>query len=1464
MSPRARCLVGLALFLLGIRPLSGQVTVIPSAGNAGSFPTNTGGYQVVFTVINASPDADTLTVLCTGNVLTTCTNVTPSSLPLGAGDGAQVTVTYSVGNPGSGKVQLLARSAATDFSDTGYYSVTVTGPPPGAAPLVSTAPTNSYYQKCAGACFAAVYSHSSPTYTSMGVARGFGLTYNSSTHVPMPVVQVDVNKPANTATPVGYSIQLKKSDGTFLTLQNGSTIAYYSVPGTFPGRMAAAFSTQANGIGTGAWDLTAVVTAYFASGSYSTNASVRVLVNDQSASQFGAGVGMAGLQQLRFLAGSSSVVITEGDGSISYYSRSNGTAPFRTPAGATDTLVYTGTVYRRYALDSSYVEFNAAGNMTKAVDRHANTTTISRYPQDSVPSRITDPTGRYIELCFGNTGSCYPGKLLRARVLTGAAGRDNNYLITGSGQLIRITDPDGYSDSLAYGGNGLLATVYDRARQRSDYTYDALLRVSQVQAPAVTLWDGGSARPAVGTTASEAVVWQPATSGTTQNSPKTTVKADTVRARITDPLGNTTLMAVDRFGGPTKVVDPYGATTTIARDTTGRPTSVQTPDGHVTYYNYTGYVLTNASDNTTGQTLNYTYRTGTNYLLKISGNTVRQDFIYTASNGGTQRALSKIYVNGTGAPGTAVNAQLIAWHKPDMQGRDTAVIDSLGNGNHFTYDIVWGNRLTTLGPTLKELARNHYDDRGRVVKVSTALSGYDTVAYGLMNQVTWSRTGLGLATTYQYDPATLLLTQLTDPKGQINKFAYNALGALTKQYAVGSTTVADSVGYDAAGQAVRIWRRGVPPIQMTYDKVGRPLSRIVDGAPTDFFLYDTLTSHWSVAYNINARDSVHLDLPARKSSALTRIGGRSYMATDSLNISGQRVGYVMTDVASGYTQPVVAKYSGAGLRDTLCIANQCMWRQRAGNFTTSLVTYDSAASFLSHWSLTQSSDASGRMTTQDFQPAALNSFDVTWTRDSLGRVSSRTKPGGTGTLNVRYDLDGRLKQVCDFCSPSADDSYDAAGNRTEFNVATSYGTDNRLVSRGAESFQYDANENLICRYPTGQSCTAGQVGKQYAYDALGRLTSVKNLATQAVLASYGYDALDRRVIRRVPGSPSVTELYIHHGDQVVMDVDSVSGQRKAEYVWVPGASDELFAIKNPTWGSGWNLAVTDPNVGTIRGVVRFNGTAVLKRYTEQPWGDTAADTGVKVRYRFAGASLEPETGLYYMRARFYDPTVGRFIAEDPIGIEGGANLFAYAGNDPINQRDPTGAMSCERTWQQRATISRPYPGTDIEEIIVVGGWVTTCNPDGIPDGGSSNTYASDTPSKAGGQAQAGSVPGKVDCKEEWASFAVSLLSEVPGAGASVKAIRAYRYGGRLARWGFGTTVRPWAISLGNAWQAGARLTVREAYLSAEAMYFSIGINGLSAVAVTPGSAGEFLLGFVPVVGTVYALSKAIKCQRTET
>jgi RHS repeat-associated protein len=151
----------------------------------------------------------------------------------------------------------------------------------------------------------------------------------------------------------------------------------------------------------------------------------------------------------------------------------------------------------------------------------------------------------------------------------------------------------------------------------------------------------------------------------------------------------------------------------------------------------------------------------------------------------------------------------------------------------------------------------------------------------------------------------------------------------------------------------------------------------------------------------------------------------------------------------------------------------------------------------------------------------------------------------------------------------------------------------------------------------------------------------------------------------------VTYKYAYDGQDIIRETRSRDGQADevVTYVHGPGVDEPLARID----GSGAPTYYHADGLGSIIKTTDATGAMVSDRVYDA-WGNIelgAAEPG----YAFTGIAWDPETGLYYYRARYYDPKVGRFISEDPIGFTGGGNFYSYVQGAPPELTDPLGLES---------------------------------------------------------------------------------------------------------------------------------------------------------------------------------------------
>jgi RHS repeat-associated protein len=183
--------------------------------------------------------------------------------------------------------------------------------------------------------------------------------------------------------------------------------------------------------------------------------------------------------------------------------------------------------------------------------------------------------------------------------------------------------------------------------------------------------------------------------------------------------------------------------------------------------------------------------------------------------------------------------------------------------------------------------------------------------------------------------------------------------------------------------------------------------------------------------------------------------------------------------------------------------------------------------------------------------------------------------------------------------------------------------------------------------------------KTYEWDAENRLTRVTQGVTE--LARFTYDGWGRRA-QKIVGA--VTRSYVYDGPNIIEE--RLSSGQTYDYVHGPGI-DRPLAMRDQASVVSYYLA---DHLGSIVQTTNAAAAVTLTREYD-PWGNPIQGSAAS-GYAFTGREWDPETGLYYFRARYLDPKAGRFLNEDPIGLRGGLNLYRYVENNPVRYVDPSG------------------------------------------------------------------------------------------------------------------------------------------------------------------------------------------------
>jgi RHS repeat-associated protein len=696
--------------------------------------------------------------------------------------------------------------------------------------------------------------------------------------------------------------------------------------------------------------------------------------------------------------------------------------------------------------------------------------------------------------------------------------------------------------------------------------------------------------------------------------------------RVTDANGHVTSFSYNAFGDLVATTDPLGNTTGLQYDEIGRSVVVTDPLGHTTRMEYDG-------------------RGRAKRVIAHDGSATEFTYDHAGRRATVKDALGRV----------------TRWVY-DKYGRLRAVIDPAGGETRYTYDVM--SRLVSLTDPEGHETAFAYDASGRLLQVVKPASGVES---------------------YAYDPNGLLLSK-TDPRGVVTTFIYDLNGRVSaKNYSDGTpgvvytyddagrmnsaSSAVDTLGwqYDLVGRTVQeTSQRNGTTVNYSYDDVGNRVGLALDGtsyaleyiydadsrlttlrgaglpSPGIGFTYDAASRRRTLTYPNGVVTSYDYDELNRLTSLGAALGttpitqfGYTYDAV------GNRLTKTLLDPQGSetYTYDALDRLTGAARPASA----QAFQYDRVGNRTVL--------------------QAGGAVL-----KASYNERNQLVSRQVGGRVpvAGLLSEPASVTVNGRATMalpGNRFEGSADTApgdNTIAVDARDASGNATSSRYSMN-------VSGSSATYAYDVAGNLTSKTEDSHVWT-------YEWDADNRLARVLNDGNE--VARFRYDPINRRVERI--GADGTTA-FTYDGDDILQHLVGATVNR---YVHGPGVDEPVaqtdasgLVVSYFYADDEGSIVATTNTAGTISSTRSYDAYGNPEVGAERPG------------YAFTGREWDPQTQLYYYRARYYDAKAARFLSEDPLHFSAGVNHYAYAVDNPVRYSDPWGLIHRVTVSGQTITVS---------------------------------------------------------------------------------------------------------------------------------------------------------------------------------
>jgi len=958
-----------------------------------------------------------------------------------------------------------------------------------------------------------------------------------------------------------------------------------------------------------------------------------------------------------------------------------------------------GNLLRTITTSASFGDANNPDKPTQTVDALGRITDIGYDAAGnalSVTQYLPDADG-FLQPLVTTTSYNAFGQPLTVTDALGKTVATNTY--DGNGNLTVTKDALGNETKFSYNANGTLQFTQDALGRRTGYQYDPsrpgdVAQVTDAKSHATSFtYDGDGNKKTQLTSRTNALTGQPEPLSTSfdydasDRLQKTTYPDNTTSQTFYNSLGKVdytldalsrkTSYAYDELGQLTKTTYPDNTTATTVYDDGGQVTSRTDRAGRISgaFYDSLGRTVASGALDAQG-----------NFLRDALGNPVYAGTYYDDAG----QVLAQVDERGDAtqfaydALGRRVGVmdalKKVTWSSFDADGRQTSVLDA--NNHQTTYD---------------------YDDAGRLTVTHYHDGSTSTTKYDALGRRTDGTDQAGHTTHYDYDELGRLF-KVTDPMSHVTTFGYDELGEKISQ--TDADTHTTLFAYDSRGRLIQKTLPGNQADGRTYDALGRLLTQTDFNGKVTAFGYDpasgrllTKTAYASAAaYASNAPNGEGVSFTyyadgTRRTATRTAASGTvtttyAYYGYDAngatvLDFRQGRLRSVTNNVgtltydydAAGNKTGMQSPSMGTGhIAYSYDVLNRLSTVTHTDGATTTFA-YDNAGNRQSVTRRTQPGtlfsataytyDALNRLTNLANKDGAGNNVsNYLYTLRADGKRMSVAESGPStsgGTTTYTYDDSGKLTQESGSYGTVAY-GYDNVGNRLTKNVS---GSTTAALVNGQTISTYDANDRLT---------TPG-----HSYDADGNETTVNGQAASYDFenhliglsggTTYTYDADGSRVGATTGGAAA--SYLVDTSLPYASVVEEYSGSTlAARYDY----GDDLVRMDR----AGGVYYYLYDGLGSTRQLVGTNGS-VTDSYYYDGFGTGLTRTGSTVNpFLFNAQQFDTASGDYYLRARYYDPTSGRFLSQDPYS---GSNddpislhRYLYADADPINIVDPSGEI----------------------------------------------------------------------------------------------------------------------------------------------------------------------------------------------